>query len=589
MTCGPGGNRSPDGQGWGAVAPIATIQTRMGLAAGQVDLDLSAAQELYPQNLPLTHISVLLGREPKQRPVRGMSAGHTPDEFERLPPLSRQMEINRAHAESLLILDRAGQLDLCEDDRERLTQRALGILPSEEWARLLEVASCSELSPGFLTGSPGRFVEGITGVEREMGLATALAYGFLLMAGVRSEDDLQKYGDRIEELFAAIAMSDSVQHELQSMGRSGLATLTYDARARIVRAVRDRLWQQADVRAGQSFLLTQVLDGYLNLRLGGVGDDLGIAIADAIVVAKLGFPVNFLLVRGGVFLEITVSADEVEYWDPFVKNAEVRVATPKRLGIADLLVLGHTRMARGYADAGSYAHGARVAQWVLSVNPDGADAFQILGRCRLGEQRPAEAIDACYRALVIDPGLAGAYLVQGNAYSLMNRWPEAIERYKQAIHCRVGYAEAYNNLGLALQRNGEFELAIGAYNEATRVRDDDYAEAWYNLGNLHLERAPTFAAGAEQQDEYGRAIEAYGLAVKCAPDFAGAHYNLGQAYYAKRNLPAALAAYQAAVRANPKHAGAWHNMGIVYRDLGRPELAVEAIEKAVSLNPVLLK
>jgi tetratricopeptide (TPR) repeat protein len=566
-----------------------SIIIQAGDAVRQVDFDLSIAQERYSRSLPLTHIALLAGWEPKLNPVNGMLAGYTPEEFEQLSPLPKQLEINRAHAESLLVLDRAGQSDLCEDDQQRLIQRALGVLPSEEWARFLEVASCAEFSPGFLTSNPERFVKGITTVEGDVGQATALAYGFLLMAGVRSDDDLRKYGDRVEKLFAAVAMSDPVQHQLQSMDKSGLASLTDEARARMVRAVRDRLWQLADVRAGRSFLFTQVLDGYLSLRPGGIGDDLGLAVADGIVVAKLGFPVSFLLVRGKVYLEITMSEHERELWHPFDRNAAVSVPAALRLGTADLLVLGYTRLARGYANTSSYAHGARVAQWVLSLNPESAEALQILGQCRLGEQRPAEAIDACYRALVIDPGLADAYLVQGNAYSLMNRWPEAIERYKQAIRCRVGYAEAYNNLGLALQRNGELELAVGAYNEATRVRDDDYAEAWYNLGNLYFERAPTLATVEQQQAEYERAIEAYRLAAKYAPDFAGAHYNLGQAYYAKKDLPAALAAYQAAVRANPKHAGAWHNMGIVYRDLGKPKLAVEAIEKAVTLNPILLR
>ena len=567
---------------------MTSAQFQTGDAARQVDFDLSLAQERYPRNLPPTHIAVLSGWEPKLKPDDGMLPGYTPDEFERLPSLLKQLEINRAHAESMLVLDLAGQSELSEDDRDRLTQRALGILPSEESARLLEVASCTEFSPGFLTSNPDRFLKGIAAVESDVGQATALAYGFLLMAGVRSEDDLRKYGDRIEELFSTVATAATVQHQLQSMGRSGLASLTTGARAKTARAVRDRLWQLTDARAGQSFLLTQVLDGYLNLRPGGVGDDLGLAVADGIVVAKLGFRVDFLLIRGSVCLEMPLSAHEGECWHPFDRSKEMNEAAALRLGIADLLALGYMRMARGYADARSYAHGVRVAQWALSMNPDCAEALQMLGQCLLGEQRPAEAIDTCYRALVIDPGLAGAYLVQGNAYSLMNRWPEAIERYKHAIHSRVGYAEAYNNLGLALQRNGEYELAVGAYNEATRVRGDDYAEAWYNLGNLYLERAPTLAPD-EQKAEYDRAIEAYRSAVKHARAFAGAHYNLGQAYYARKNLPAALAAYQAAVKANPKHAGAWHNMGIVYRDMGRQELAVEAIEKAVTLNPILLR
>ncbi len=568
----------------------------MGLAARQVDTDLAAAQSRYPRSLPRTHFCALQGWEPKLRLVGGMLAGRTPEEFELLPPLLKQLEINRAHAESLLALGRAGQLKLPDDERERLTQRAVGVLPSDEGARILEAASCPEFSSHFLTSNPERFVKGIAEVERELGQATALAYGFLLMAGVRSNEDIEKYGNRIEQLFAVAAESGPVQNQLQAMGKAGLATLPHAARARIVQAVRDRLWglgsgvggRGSGGRAGRSFLLTQVLDGYLGLRAGGVGDDLGLAVADGIVVAKLGFPVKFLLVKGGVYPEITVSARGVEYWDPFGKNVEVRVASALRLGTVDVLVLGYTRMARGYANAKSHAHGARVANWVIDMQPKSAEAYQILGQCLLGEQKPADAIDMCKKALTIDRRLADAYLVQGNAYSLMSRWPEAVEQYKQAIRCRVGYAEAYNNLGLALQRNGEPDRAVGAYWQAIRVRPD-YAEAYYNMGNLHLERAQGMDAGGGQSAEYDLAIAAYRKAVEFAPDFAGAHYNLGQAHHAKQDLPAALAAYQAAVKVNAKHAGAWHNMGIVYRDMGQPDLAVEAIEKAVTLNPILLR
>ena len=563
--------------------------TRTTNAAIRVNRDLLAARQRYPGNLPLTHIALLSGWEPKLSPVRGMLTGCPPDEFEQLSPLARQLEINRAHAESLLVLDRAGRSELDEDERERLTQRALGILPTEEWARLLELASCAEFSPGFLTSSPERFVKGITVVEGDMGQATALTYGFLLMAGVRSGEDLRKYGERIERLFVSVAGSDPVKGQLRSMDKSGLISLSDGARAAIVDAARERLWRLVNARAGKPFLFTQVIDGYLGLRPGGVGDDLGLAVADGIIVAKLGLPVSFLLAQGKVYLEIAVSDRERKCWYAFERGAATGADAAQRLGTADLLVFAYGRLARGYAGIRSYTHGARVARWVIQLNPDSAEAFQILGECLLGVQRPSEAIDASQQALALDPSLAGAYLVQGNACSVMNRWPEAIERYRQAIGLRPDYAEAYNNLGLALQRNGQPEPAITAYKQATRSRGDDYAEAWYNLGNLYFERAPTLEAEPEQRAEYERAIEAYKLACKYAPDFAGAHYNLGQAYYAKKDLPAALAAYQAATKANPKHAGAWHNMGIVYRDLGMSQLAVEAIEKAVTLNPILLR
>jgi len=229
----------------------------MGLAARQVDSDLSRAQGRYPEYLAFTHYSVLRGWEPKLKTVGGVLAGCTRAEFGRLSSLPRQLEVNRAHAESLLVLSRAVELELAEDEQERLTQRAVGIVPSDEGTRLLEVASCPELSPSFLTSSPERFVNGIAEVERELGQATALAYGFLLMAGVRSNDDLDKYGDRIEQLYEVAAESGPVLSQLETMGAAGLVTLQHNARARIVRGARDRLWQQSAARVGPPFLLTQ--------------------------------------------------------------------------------------------------------------------------------------------------------------------------------------------------------------------------------------------------------------------------------------------------------------------------------------------
>ena len=563
---------------------MASIQTPTAAAARQVDLDLSAARKRYPQDLPRTHISALLG----WKPVSGASAGCTPQELRGLSSLPRQLEINRAHAESLLVLGRLGQVALSPDEQERLTRRAVGILPSDEGTRLLEVTSCPEFSPHFLTSNPERLVKGVTEVEHALGQATALAYGFLLMAGVRSNEDMAKYGERIERLFSSVATSASVHTQLEEMDESGLAALPHRARVRIVQAVRDRLWQQPAVRAGRPFLLTQVLDGYLGLRPGGIGDDLGLAVADGIVLAKLGFPVNFLLVDGGVWLEIGVSARVVEYWHPFDRDAEARAWAATRLGTTDVLVLAYVRMARGYANTRSFANGARVAHWVLGMKPRCAEAYQVLGQCLLGDEKPTEAIEMCRNALAIDRRLAGAYLVEGNAYSLMSRWPEAVEQYKRAINCRIGYAEAYNNLGLALQRSGDLDRSVGVYKEAIRFRSD-YAEAHYNLGNLYLERAQAAAGSESESVEYDLAIAAYREAIARAPDFAGAYYNLGQALYGKKDLASALAAYQAAVNADPKHAGAWHNMGIVYRDMGKPALAVEAIEKAVTLNPILLR
>jgi tetratricopeptide (TPR) repeat protein len=487
----------------------------------------------------------------------------------------------------MLALDRAAEVNLSPADREQLTHRALGILPSHEAQRFQEVSSCPALSPHHMTSNPDRYVKGVAEIEREMGQATVLGYGFLLMAGVRTNEDLRKYGQRLQDLFDGVTDAPAIVGELEAMREDGIESLSHLRRLKVLRALREQLWLRNTSRPGRAFLLTQVIDGYLNLRKGGVGDDLGLAVVDSLMAAKLAFPVNYLTREGRIYSEIAVSSRGREYWDPLARTGEVAHRHMRPMSMLDLFAQGYLRMARGYANTSAHAHGIRIAQWVIGMKPDSAEAHQILGQCLLGKQQPKEAIRACEKALSLDRRLADAYYVQGNAYSAMSRWPEAVECYRQAIRNRIGFAEAYNNLGLALARSGEFDRAAGAYSEATRVRPG-YVEAYYNLGNLYFERAQAAQAGPSSAD-YDPAIEAYRKAVKQAPDFAAAFYNLGQAYYAKRDLDGALEAYQAAVKANPKHAGAWHNLGIVYRDLGRQDLAVEAIEEAVQLNPMLLR
>ncbi len=556
----------------------------MGLAVRQVDADLAAVRKNFPRALPATHAAALAGWTCDLKTAGGVTCRFTPEEFCALPPLLRTLEVNRCYAEALLALARAGVRPLSETERDEQTQRALGILPTDEGSRFLEIAACPEFRPHFLTSSPERFVAGILELRDHVGLATALGYGFLLMAGVRSDEDLYKYGDRLESIFEAVTAAPAVQDELDRLGDDGIEGLPSAARIRLLRAVHEQLWAKNPNRSGRPFLLTQVVDGYLSTRKGGVGDDLGLAVLDAIIAAKLLFPVEFLSRAGRVYLAVTVSPRVHEYWDPLRAQGEVHHGHMVRLSFIDVFVQGYLRMAHGYANAGSWAHGIRTAQWVLGMKPECAVAYQILGQCYLGQQDPVRAIEMCDAALEIDLRLADAYLVRGNARSALSAWSEAIKDYRLAIRHRVGFAEAYNNLGLALQRNGEIERAVGAYREAARIRPD-YAEALYNLGNLFLERAQQ-SGSTEDLDQ---AIAAYKAAVAQAPGFAAAFYNLGQAYYIAKDLPAALAAYQSAVNANPKHAGAWHNLGIVYRDMGQQQLAVEAIEKAVQLNPMLLR
>ena len=291
---------------------MASVEMRMLLAVRQVDSDLRAAAARYPGSLPLTHTDRLRAWSFPLKWVDGLLVRYTREEWEKLEPAERATEVARSRAEAELVRARAGEVSLADDERQRLTERALGIQPTGEAERFLELQLIPEWTPRFMTSSPERFAAGVNGIRREYGQATALGYGYILMAGVRSAEDLTKYGRRLQELFETVVGKPAATQVLEAAGRAGMAGVPHEARARLVKSIRETLWSLNTNRAGRSFLLTQVVDGYLGLKPGGVGDDLGLSVVDGILISKLTLPVHFLAVRGGVALEIGLSTRGAE-------------------------------------------------------------------------------------------------------------------------------------------------------------------------------------------------------------------------------------------------------------------------------------
>ncbi len=555
---------------------MASAGIKVGLALRKLDTELQNRAGEYPAALPVLHESALNGWQLLLKWQSGVLVRFSSEEFAGLGPLERQFEVNRAHAEARLVEAEAFGEALDRDEREWLFQRALGIPASDEDRKYVEIAACPTLEPNYVTSNPERLAAGVAAIEATAGTGTAVGYGFLLMAGVRTGADLAKYGLKLEELFQTAVSYGPAYAKLEE-AESGFKDLGSDDRLRLLEGMRDSLWPARAGRVGRFLTLTQVIEGHLGGSTPGVGDDVSLAALDAVLLGKLGLPVTIHVQKDRHYLQVGVSARSIMKWDPVERHGRAASGFAQRLTALNLVTDGYLGMAQGYAATHLFSHGARTARLVIALRPESGAAYEVLGQCLLGLEQPRDALEACRRALELSPNLVDVHMHMGNACSLLSRWPEAVDCYRKAIARRAGYAEAFNNLGLALHRHGETERAQGAYNEAIRIRPD-YAQAHFNLGTL------LFEAG-----DMPGAIAAFRAAAAAQSNFVQAYYNLGQALYAAGQLKPALEAYQAATRIEPKHAGAWHNMGIVYRDLGEKELAAEAIEKAVALNPILLR
>jgi tetratricopeptide (TPR) repeat protein len=100
------------------------------------------------------------------------------------------------------------------------------------------------------------------------------------------------------------------------------------------------------------------------------------------------------------------------------------------------------------------------------------------------------------------------------------------------------------------------------------------SETWFQKG-LDLEE---MGAPVEQ------AIEAYGKALECNPNAAGALVNLGTIHYRQRRFAEAEKYYLQAIAADPEYALAQFNLGNLFDEQGRAAEAQQHYRRALALN-----
>lgn len=183
-----------------------------------------------------------------------------------------------------------------------------------------------------------------------------------------------------------------------------------------------------------------------------------------------------------------------------------------------------------------------------------------------------EFVLSSVRALLADnPNNGHLWKLKGAA--LFELHSNAVYALRQAVTLLPNDAEAHNNLGAALQVEGNLAEAECCYRHAVQI-DTTFVDAHHNLGAVLL-----------QQYKYEDAVLSYRAVIGLATYVGEAHNELGIALQHLGRPSEAAVAFQKSVELSPTGFAALSNLGGTLVDMDRLEEAVYFCQKAITIRP----
>jgi len=187
-----------------------------------------------------------------------------------------------------------------------------------------------------------------------------------------------------------------------------------------------------------------------------------------------------------------------------------------------------------------------------------------------------KARHASARALELDPSSAEAHVAAGQGFSMEQRYGEAAMEFERAIELDPTLFDARYYYGRACFKGGELEKSLHLFEQAQKLRSDDY-ESVYLIGLVLMQLGRANEARDAQQDALKRVTKYIDLNPDEARPYilaAGALARLGQRERAKQWIARAQSLA-------PDDDAILYNAGCALAILGEQDEALDALERAI--------
>jgi tetratricopeptide (TPR) repeat protein len=224
---------------------------------------------------------------------------------------------------------------------------------------------------------------------------------------------------------------------------------------------------------------------------------------------------------------------------------------------------------------GQYQEALRFYREAVERHPRDADAWNGLGGCYAGLERPEEALAAFTKSVELRPDDPNARFELGGYYHKMGRTEEALATLEAVVAQYPDYAPGHFAIGLMYNELKVWPQARDAYLETLRIAPG------FIPARLALAR------GYGRAGRHDEALAAYRRVLAEKPDNAVAYYGVGEVYLSVGRRGEAADAFRRAIRADPDHAPSHFGLGRLQVAAGERAAALEQYKVLRRLSPEL--
>jgi tetratricopeptide (TPR) repeat protein len=184
----------------------------------------------------------------------------------------------------------------------------------------------------------------------------------------------------------------------------------------------------------------------------------------------------------------------------------------------------------------------------------------------------------------------------------LSYWSDNVTLWSRMVAISSGSYEVEENLAVALLESGQTEPAMQHFQRVTALVPSSPGALGRELAGYAAVAHLYLGAYEQQRGQPAEAIAHYKKVLGLAQDFASQNVyanlppllsrmraaalgNMGDAYYALRDLPNARTSFEAALQLDPSSPRQWIGLGVVDQKLGDAGAAAQAFSRATEMQP----